>query len=62
MASGSMRRRAERTLPGLILLAAAGVGALVIAASWNERDELVLTSALVAVLVILAAAQGAVLW
>ena len=62
MAISTVRRRAERLLPGLILLAAAGVASLVVASSWNERDELVVTSAVVAVLVVLAAAQGAMLW
>jgi diguanylate cyclase (GGDEF)-like protein/PAS domain S-box-containing protein len=49
-------------LPGLILLAAVGVATLVIASSWGERDQFVVTSAIVAVLMILVSAQGAMLW
>jgi len=55
-------RRAQRMLPGLTLVAAVGVAALVIASSWNERDDLVLTGLIVAVLLVLASAQGMVLW
>ncbi|HEX9738254.1 MAG TPA: EAL domain-containing protein [Candidatus Limnocylindria bacterium] len=62
MSIRTVRRRAERALPGLILASAVGVALLVIASSWNERDQFMLTTAIVAVLVVLASAQGMMLW
>lgn len=62
MSIRTVRRRAERALPGLILVSAVGVALLVIASSWNQQDRFTLTTAIVAVLVVLASAQGVVLW
>ena len=62
MSIGRVRQRFERMLPGLILVSAVGVAILVLLASWTQPRQFVLTSAVMAVLVILAAAQGVMLW
>jgi diguanylate cyclase (GGDEF)-like protein/PAS domain S-box-containing protein len=62
MSIGRVRRRLERALPGLIFVSALGVAILVLAASWLGPRQFVLTSAITAVLVMLAAAQGVMLW
>ncbi len=57
-----VRRRLERMLPGFIFVSSVGVAILVLLASWLQPRQFVLTSAIVAVLVMLAAAQGVMLW
>ncbi len=59
---GMARRRVERMLPGFIFVSSVGVAILVLIASWLQPRQFVLTSAIVAVLVMLAAAQGVMLW
>ncbi|HEV7199801.1 MAG TPA: hypothetical protein VGO32_03255, partial [Candidatus Limnocylindria bacterium] len=49
-------------LPGFIFVSSVGVAILVLLASWMQPRQFVLTSAIVAVLVMLAAAQGVMLW
>jgi diguanylate cyclase (GGDEF)-like protein/PAS domain S-box-containing protein len=56
------RRRMERLLPGFIFVSSVGAAILVLLASWMQPRQFVLTSAIVAVLVMLAAAQGVMLW
>jgi diguanylate cyclase (GGDEF)-like protein/PAS domain S-box-containing protein len=62
MSMGMARRRVERMLPGFIFVSSVGVAILVLIASWLQPRQFVLTSAIVAVLVMLAAAQGVMLW
>ncbi|HEY7737635.1 MAG TPA: EAL domain-containing protein [Candidatus Limnocylindria bacterium] len=59
---GRLRRQVERLLPGFILVSSVGVAILVLLASWTQPRQFMLTSAITAVLVMLAAAQGVMLW
>jgi hypothetical protein len=61
MAIGRVRRRFERLLPGFIFVSSVSVAALVLASSWMQPRQFMLTSAITAVLVMLAAAQGVML-
>jgi diguanylate cyclase (GGDEF)-like protein/PAS domain S-box-containing protein len=49
-------------LPGFILVTSVGVALLVLFSSWTQPRQFMLTSAITAVLVMLAAAQGVMLW
>ncbi|HET9496805.1 MAG TPA: EAL domain-containing protein [Candidatus Limnocylindria bacterium] len=62
MSTGRLRRRVERLLPGLILLSSIGVAILVLFSSWMQPRQFMFTSAITAVLVVLTAAQGVMLW
>ena len=62
MSIGRIRRRFERMLPGFIFVTSVGVAILVLFSSWMQPRQFVLTSAITAVLVMLAAAQGVMLW
>ncbi len=62
MSIGRVRRRFERMLPGFILVTSVGVAVLVLFSSWTQPRQFMLTSAITAVLVMLAAAQGVMLW
>jgi diguanylate cyclase (GGDEF)-like protein/PAS domain S-box-containing protein len=62
MSIGRVRRRFQRMLPGFILVTSVGVAVLVLFSSWTQPRQPMLTSAITAVLVMLAAAQGVMLW
>jgi PAS domain S-box-containing protein len=62
MSMALVRRRLERLLPGSIFVSSVGVAILVLLASWSQPRYFMLTGAITAVLVMLAAAQGVILW
>ena len=62
MATRILRRRAERWLPGYIMVSAIGVAVLVVVSGLVSQERFMVASAMVAVLVILASVQGVVLW
>ena len=56
------RRRVERSLPYLILLVAALAAVLAVGSVWADSEEVLVTGVVVAMLVVLSAAQGILLW
>ncbi len=62
MATRILRRRAERWLPGYIMVSAIGVAVLVVVSGLVSQERFMVASVMVAVLVILASVQGVVLW
>ncbi len=62
MATRMLRRRAERWLPGYIMVSAIGVAVLVVVSGLISQERFMVASVMVAVLVILASIQGVALW